>query len=191
MTQNFSIELDQSVLEPQFCTQPIDFHSALLPVLSKLLLAVCTNTEWEYGESWMLDTNYNLLELSPAWCVNMNLDRDRVNSWMQFQVCSKAFVLQAGEGLPGRVWQSQKFEWIDDVSVESESYFLRNQIARALSVKAGCGIPIVMNSRVLAVVVFFMSKARSQDQQLIENTQSAVANVQLTDPLVKEMGDPA
>jgi hypothetical protein len=179
MTQNFLIEFDQSVLEQQCFTQPIDFRSALLPVLTRLLLTVCTNTEWEYGESWMLDTNHNLLELSPAWYVNTNLDRERANSWMQFQVCSKAFVLQPGEGLPGRVLQSQQFEWIDDVSVESESYFLRNQIAKALSVKAGCGIPIVVNSRVLAVVVFFMSKARSQDLQLIEHTQSAVANFQL------------
>jgi hypothetical protein len=80
--------------------------------------------------------------------------------------------------MPGRVWQSQQPEWLNDVSAQSETYFLRNQIAKALDVKACFGIPIIVNSQVLAVVVFFMSKARSPDAEVIEQTQTVIQSFQ-------------
>jgi hypothetical protein len=63
---------------------------------------------------------------------------------------------------------------MDDVSAQSETYFLRNQIAKALNVKAAFGVPILVNFQVLAVIVFFMSQARSLDLNWIELTQSAI-----------------
>jgi signal transduction protein with GAF and PtsI domain len=97
---------------------------------------------------------------------------------MQLQVCSRGFLLHLGEGLPGRVWKSQQPEWLEDASTQSETYFLRNQIAKALSVKAGLGIPMMMDSQVVAVVVFFMSRARSLDPDLVDRTQAIVKQFQ-------------
>jgi hypothetical protein len=142
--------------------------------LTALLTFVCVSTEWEYGESWLPDPTYPILELSPAWSVNTNLDLYRATTWMQFQVCSREFVIGMGEGLPGRVWQSQQPEWIADVSIASESDFLRHQIAKALNVKTGMAVPIIKGDRVTAVVVFFMSKMRSPDSQILASTQSAI-----------------
>ncbi|MBW4517905.1 MAG: GAF domain-containing protein [Timaviella obliquedivisa GSE-PSE-MK23-08B] len=139
---------------------------------------MCDRTEWEYGESWITDAACPVLELSPAWCVSTDLDMRHAIPWMQFQVCSKSFVLRPGEGLPGRVWRSQQPEWLENVSAQSEAYFLRHQIAKALSVKAGFGMPVMVNSQVLAVVVFFMSKERSLDATLIEQTKAVVENFQ-------------
>ncbi|NJR40630.1 MAG: GAF domain-containing protein [Leptolyngbyaceae cyanobacterium CSU_1_4] len=150
----------------------------LVTPLTLLLSSVCDRTEWEYGESWIPDATRPILELSPAWCVTTYLNMNQAIPWMQFQVCSKSFVLRPGEGLPGRVWRSQQPEWLENVSAQSETYFLRNQIAKALSVKAGLGIPILLNSQVLAVIVFFMSKERSPDAKLMEQTQAIVANFQ-------------
>ncbi len=144
--------------------------------LNSRLTLVCVGTDWEYGESWIPATTAPVLELSSAWSIDTNLGLDRANAWRQFQLCSQAFVLSRGEGLPGRVWQSRQPEWLDDVSVASESYFLRHQIAKALNVKAGLAIPIVENDRVLAVVAFFMSIARSPDPVLMALTQIAVSN---------------
>jgi hypothetical protein len=143
--------------------------------LTSLLTTVCGKTEWEYGETWLPQAAHSILELSPAWCVDSDLDIGQVMSWTQFQVCSKALTLRLGEGMPGRVWQSQQSEWIDDVSAQAETYFLRHQIAKALNVKAAFGVPILVNSQVLAVIVFFMSQARSLDLNLIELTQSAIS----------------
>lgn len=151
----------------------------LVMALKTLLVSVCTITEWEYGESWLPNSTGTLLELSPAWCITTNLDLHKAISWMQFQICSQSFVLSPGEGLPGRVWQSQKFEWLEDAAAASDTYFLRNQIAKALSVKTGFGIPIIVSDRVLAVVVFFRSRTRLPHPLTIAQTQEIVSNFQL------------
>jgi hypothetical protein len=161
-------------LQPLSLPQSSSASTNLEASLTSLLTFVCSNTEWEYGESWIPHATHAILELSTAWCVDPNLDMGQVISWTQFQGCSKAFTLRLGEGMPGRVWQSQEPEWIDDVSAQSETYFLRNQIAKALNVKAAFGVPILVNSRVLAVIVFFMSQARSLDLNLMELTQLAI-----------------
>jgi GAF domain len=166
----------QSESESDMLTHPLYSTTTLVTALTPLLISVCDRTEWEYGESWIPDATCPVLELSPAWCITADLDMNRAISWMQFQVCSKSFVLRSGEGLPGRVWRSQQPEWLEDVSAQSETYFLRNHIARALSVKAGFGIPIMVDTQVLAVVVFFMSKGRSPDSVLIEQTKAIVRN---------------
>jgi hypothetical protein len=155
--------------------QPASTSTSLEASLTSLLTTVCGKTEWEYAETWLPQAAHSILELSPAWCVDSNLDIGQVMSWTQFQVCSKAFTLRLGEGMPGRVWQSQESEWIDDVSAQAETYFLRHQIAKALDVKAAFGVPILVNSQVLAVIVFFMSQARSIDLKLIELTQSIIS----------------
>jgi hypothetical protein len=181
MNQNYSHqpndrEQDILLLSDRAIDPVSSSTSPLSSALTSLLASVCTKTDWEYGECWIPNTNHNLLELSPIHYVNTKLDIYRTISWMQFQICSQAFVLEPGEGLPGRVWQSQKPEWIDDVSVQSETYFLRNQIAKGLSVKAGFGMPIAIESHIVAVIVFFMSTARSQDRQQIDFVRSGVAN---------------
>jgi hypothetical protein len=150
----------------------------LVSALTILLTSVCTNTEWEYGESWLPNSTGTLLELSPAWCVNTNLDLHKAISWMQFQICSQSFVLSPGEGLPGRVWQSRKLEWLEDAAAASDTYFLRNQIAKAFSVRTGFAIPIIVSDQVLAVVVFFRSRSRSPHPLTIAQTQAIVSNFQ-------------
>jgi hypothetical protein len=169
---------ETSQLFPSQLTDQSDLHT----MLTALLSAVCAKTDWEYGESWLFDAQHNTLELSPAWCVRTDLELDRAVAWMQFQICSKAFTLHPNEGLPGRVWASQQPEWIADVSDRSETYFLRNQIATAFGVRAGLGIPIALNSATTAVIVFFMSEMRPDDQALIAQTQATIAEFKRLSP---------
>lgn len=112
-----------------------------------------------------------ILELSPARYISTRVDSDRYLAWEQFRFCSEDFVLHPGEGLPGRVWSSQQPEWIADVSMQAESYFLRNQIAKAFSVKSGFGVPVV-EGQVGVVLVFFMSKVWDENSQLMASTQA-------------------
>ncbi|WP_196516443.1 hypothetical protein [Nostoc sp. WHI] len=62
---------------------------------------------------------------------------------------------------------------IADVSAQSESYFLRNQIAKAFGAKAGFGIPIVERN-IVAILVFFMSEIWEQDMEIIAATEAIV-----------------
>lgn len=141
-----------------------DFHTAL----SIALLQVCKATNWDYGEAWIPGKNGSFLELSPVWHSNTRLGRATMSALEQFRLCSEDFILTPATGLPGRVWSSQQPEWITDVSAHSETYFLRNQIAKACGIKAGFGVPILANHHVLAVLVFFILEARAEDKQLVE-----------------------
>lgn len=145
--------------------------------LTRILQQVCQTTDWEYGEVWLPKTNNSILELSSAWYVSAQLSNDRQLAWRQFRYCSEKFILQIGEGLPGRVWASQTTEWITDVSAQSESYFLRNQIAKAFGARASFGLPI--NTKDMqAIVAFFKSEAQNQNSQLMAVTEAIVKQSQ-------------
>ena len=140
-----------------------DFHTALFVALTQ----VCEISGWDYGEVWIPCKNSMVLELSPVF-YSSNHKGSNSLALKQFRLCSEAFILPPANGLAGRVWSSQQPEWIPDVSVQSEAYFLRNQIAKACGVKAGLGVPILAHDQVLAVLVFFMSEVREEDSQLVE-----------------------
>lgn len=141
-----------------------DFHSAL----HTILLQICQVTNWNYGEAWIPSENGAVAELSPVWHIDASSCSTSILNLEQFRLCSESLVFPPTIGLPGRVWASRQPEWVADASAQSETYFLRNQIAKAFGVKAGFGIPILTEQQVLAVLVFFMLEARQENKQLVE-----------------------
>jgi hypothetical protein len=121
--------------------------------IAPIIIQVCESTDWDYGEIWIPSDNSTVLELSPVW--HIASDTADSMSLEQFRLCSEGVVLSPGEGLPGRVWLSKQSEWIADATAESESYGLRNKLARAFDITAGVGVPIISNDQVQAVLVFF------------------------------------
>ncbi|HEY9615652.1 MAG TPA: GAF domain-containing protein [Microcoleaceae cyanobacterium] len=165
--------LSQLCLSTEAIRQAPDFNAALELVLHQ----ICAVTPWQYAEVWLPEADRHLLKLSPASCINVQED-DRGLALKQFRQCSEAFILQPGEGLPGYTWSSQRPQWIADVSAESETYFLRNQIAKAFGVKAGLGLPWLIDHEVVAVFVFFMQTARLADQTLIHQTEALLQQLE-------------
>ncbi len=135
--------------------------------LNSSIIQICESTDWNYGEIWLPEQDDTFLKLSDFHYISPHDSSERL-AWEQFWECSKEFILNPGEGLPGRVWLSQKPEWVYDVSAESETYFLRNKIAQAFGVKTALGIPIIANHRVESVLVFFMLESRARDENIIK-----------------------
>jgi GAF domain len=131
----------------------IDATTDIAAAISPILLHVCEATDWDYGEIWIPSANSKVLELSNVWQISS--DPADETSLEQFRLCSEGLVVSPGEGLPGRVWLSKQPEWIPDATAKSESYCLRNQLARAFDINAGFGIPMLANERVWAAIVFF------------------------------------
>jgi GAF domain len=121
--------------------------------IAPIVMQICEATEWDYGEIWIPSANSTVLELTDVFHIASNTTD--LLSLEQFRLCSEGFVVSPGEGLPGRVWSSGQSESIADATAQSESYWLRNQLARAFDLSAGLGVPIIENGRVLAVLVFF------------------------------------
>jgi hypothetical protein len=168
MTENKQT-LEDSLLSPPVPPMIPDELEANA-ILTTALKSVCEETDWEYAEVWIPKANNTILELIPAQYISTRVDSDRQLAWEQFRSCSEEFVLHPGEGLPGRVRSSQQPEWIADVSIQSESYFLRNQIAKAFGAKSAFGVPVV-EGQIGVVLAFFMSKVWDDNSQLIASTQ--------------------
>ena len=163
---------------------------------------VLDQTDWQYSEIWLpinpqpnqpqgpslipMDNANVLLELSQIWAMDSRQSFLELHAWENFWSCSRGFLVDAGEGLPGRAWSTGHWEWISDASTHSEHHFLRNQIARAFQVKAGLAVPLISvsqndpatKSTPEGVALFFMSEGRGQDRWLIQKTCEILASHQ-------------
>ena len=174
---------EQEIRLLQTITQAIseapDFNSALRLALCK----VCEATGWNFGEVWIPHRHENILELSPVWCSSVKGRCSRPESIEKFRRESKKLAFSLNTGLPGRVWVSKQPEWIQNVSLQPETEFLRSQMAQEAGLKAALGVPIIANisdatvpeSQVLAVFVFFTFESGEEDKRLVE-ILSSVAN---------------
>lgn len=167
----------------QLINEAPDFQSALYVALCK----VCQVTNWDYGEVWLPNSENTVLECSPAWYGN-------TTTLEPFRQASEKLTFSPNTGLPGRVWSSRQPQWIEDISVQPDASCVRPQ-AQVAGLKAGFGIPIVISvsdriacavsapccttatseastsskeSRVLAILTFFMTQSRVEDKRYLE-----------------------
>jgi PAS domain S-box-containing protein len=82
-----------------------------------------------------------------------------------FEASSRATALAAGEGLPGRVWQTGEPAWITDVVADSN--FPRAAAARRAGLRSALCFPIRSARGVLGVIEFFTAEAREPDAELL------------------------
>ena len=180
-----------------------DFRSALHVALSK----VCEATGWNFGEAWVKSADGTVLECSTAWCSNTQAEEQgsrgktsllssKTHSLLptphsplptshsplptplsEFQHQSKAFTFAPSSGLPGRVWASRQPVWVQDVSIEPETFFTRADLAKGCGLRAGFGVPILANDDVLAVLTFFMFESRQEDRRLVELISAVAAQL--------------
>jgi PAS domain S-box-containing protein len=84
----------------------------------------------------------------------------------EFEAASRSIFLASGEGLPGRVWQTEEPAWVADVA--SDGNFPRTAAARRAGLHAAFCFPIRSARGVLGVIEFFTSEAREMDAELLE-----------------------
>jgi diguanylate cyclase (GGDEF)-like protein/PAS domain S-box-containing protein len=134
-----------------------------LPAALEIALqACCEATGWNYGEAWIKSTDGVFLEYCGAGYLS-------TPALAHFQEISQSLKFPKGMGIPGRVWETKKPEWYQDVSQQPEQIFLRAKLAMEWGLKAGVGIPILAGDQLIAVLAFFMFESRNgEDQQLIE-----------------------
>ncbi|MBD1939004.1 EAL domain-containing protein [Microcoleus sp. FACHB-68] len=143
-----------------------DFQTAL----GIALRYCCEATGWNYGEAWIPSPDTDALYCSPAYYIS-------TDELLMFIQISQGLQFPKGIGLPGRVWLSKQAAWHQDVSIESESIFLRAQLAMSWGLKAGLGVPIIANDQVLAVLVFFMFESCPADRRMVELVSAVAAQL--------------
>jgi hypothetical protein len=86
---------------------------------------------------------------------------------------TKTRTFSEGVGLPGRVWASNSFIWVTDISKETN--FPRGPLAAQAGLRWGIGFPISNGVEFVGVLEFFSKEPRHPDQQL-EDVMTSIGN---------------
>ncbi|MGB3238420.1 MAG: response regulator [Geitlerinemataceae cyanobacterium] len=165
--QNARLQLLLSITKAT--SEAPDFDAALEGVLAQ----VCQAIDWSCAEAWIGDRKTNVLSCSRGWYAGSNfvchIDPNRRN-----------FTLAANEGLPGRVWSSQKPEWVEDLTQEKTNVCFHCSTTSESILKTALGVPILGNNNVLAVLIFFSKTQLPQDDRLLQLVSIVAAQVSST-----------
>jgi PAS domain S-box-containing protein len=151
-------------------TQAISQAEDIESALKNILRLICQYIGWDFAEAWIPDAESKVLEYSSSWCKSEDTLED-------FRKASATLTFALGMALPGRIWLSRQPEWISDVSDSKDSIFYRVQLAINAGLKAGFGVPIVDNNRVLAVLMFFKRSSTVQEPRVVELVSAVAAQL--------------
>ncbi len=179
-----------------------DFDTALEVTLQRL----CETTGWEYGEAWEPTPDGSALQSNCCWYYqSQGIDPKWKDAIARFRNFSALLNLLPGQGIPGQVWLNQQPQRFPDLTAVEDT-FSRLALAKAASLKAGFGVPILVTgdwglqtgnwsqdaeaplpitnyqlplnqSPVLAVLVFFTLESSAEDRQLGELIGAVVAQL--------------
>jgi len=124
----------------------------------RMLDAICTALDWEFGAVWEVDRARRILK-----CIGTRQpDGDAFDA---FAASSRATTFTPGTGLPGRVWQSGQSTWIADI--RGDRNFPRAASAERVGLRAAFALPIRSGADVLGVMEFFSREIRPLDDELL------------------------
>ena len=152
----------------QAITEAFNFDGAIAITLRK----VCETVGWSYGEAWIPNEVENILTLSPSCYSN-------TGELKSFREASLKFNFASGVGIAGRVWSKKNFEWIEDVTQQTEASVVRGKIAQESGLQTALGVPIIADEKVIAVFVFFDFSTRTENKRTVELISSVASQLGL------------
>lgn len=133
----------------------------LLDSARVILQTFCNNLDWEVGVLWQVDHAEGVVcsvELCHATSV----------STPEFDRVTRNTTFKKGVGLPGRIWESGKPFWIDNVITDPN--FPRAPIALREGLRGAFGFPILLGNEVWGLMEFFSQEIREPDEELLRLT---------------------
>ncbi len=119
---------------------------------------VCTNLDFDWGAMWELDVEANVLKIGWQWNIaNRDLD--------DFTKTSRVTLLERGGGLPGRVWNTGREEWVQDITLDTD--FRRSGAQSQHGLRTAAGIPIYCGTRMTGVMEFISRGEKPVDAELL------------------------
>ena len=135
--------------------------------LNKVLQNICSELEWEVGMLWKV--NNDKLTFGALW------SNDTALSKVYLEMYDENYIFEKGVGLPGRVWESQKSVWIQNI--EKETNLPRKSGFLKLGWKSGLGFPITENNKVIAVIECFNKNELSPKEDLLEVLENSGSQI--------------
>ena len=130
-------------------------EDAAAPFLSVLGVAL----GWEIGVLWTVTPDGRRLRCAGLW-------HSDGSATAEFVAVTRDLSLDAGVGLPGRVWATGTPAWITDV--ESDPDVSRSAVAARAGLRAWFGFPLTIHGRSLGVIEFLTRRAQAPDDDLLQ-----------------------
>ena len=115
--------------------------------------------DWVYSGLWIYDETIGRLRCRAFW----QAGEPKLEKFGQF---SSAIQIGLGEGLPGRVWQSNEPAWVYDVVVDKN--FPRAPAAREAGLHGGFAFPLFAGNAVNGVLELFSEHVVEPDPDLLQ-----------------------
>lgn len=142
----------------------------LAEVSPRVLETVGSILDWQVGAIWRVRPRAGMLSCTETWA------DDSIDA-RAFLEHSAELTFRPGEGLPGRVWQSGRPQWIADVPQDDD--LPRADEAAACGLHAAFCFPIRGLNGIIGAIEFFATEPRRPDSNLLD----------LMDSLGGQLGD--
>jgi len=130
---------------------------------------ICSFTGWPVGHAYIYEEHSEILTPSTIW------KTEKGEGFKKFQKITKETKFKRGEGLPGRVIESGKPEWILDVSKDKN--FPRAKNFPEIPIKSAFAFPALAGDRVAAVLEFFTTDEIKPNEELMHVLSSIGAQI--------------
>ncbi|MEH2449373.1 MAG: adenylate/guanylate cyclase domain-containing protein [Nostoc sp.] len=137
--------------------------------IPQILQSICQNLGCDLGELWTAsqyigtsvqgDSINAVLRCVEIWS-------SRVISVREFKAITWQTTYTPGVGLPGRIWIRRLPLWIQDITKDGDTR--RSQPAAETGLHAAFGFPILDDSEILGVMVFFSRDVQPKDKDLLQ-----------------------
>jgi PAS domain S-box-containing protein len=126
---------------------------------TRALQAIAEGVDWQLAAAWEPDdADPDLLRCVASWAVDEEGPRN-------FAAVTNGRTMHRGEGLPGRVWQTNRPVWIEDAA--RDEHLPRRTAAEATGLHSAVGFPVRSERGMVAVVEVFGTSPRSPDRELV------------------------
>ncbi|MEH1963552.1 MAG: adenylate/guanylate cyclase domain-containing protein [Nostoc sp.] len=150
-------------------TRILSESQSVKQVIPRILQSICQNLEWDLGELWTpnqyIGTSVQGHSINAVLrCVE--IWSSRVISVREFKGITWQTTYTPGVGLPGRIWIRRLPLWIQDITEDGDTR--RLQPAAEAGLHAAFGFPILDDSEILGVMVFFSRDIQPKDKDLLQ-----------------------
>lgn len=148
----------QHLAVQQAITRILAESATLSDATPVMLQAFCESLNWDVGELWSIDTAACVLRCTTFWHQPDLAICDVAQS-------TQAIAFACGEGLPGRVWQTNEPHWITDIVDDDTAP--HTLLAAKYHLRSALGFPIRNEHGMQGVIVLRRRQIRPADHRLI------------------------
>ncbi|WP_223269737.1 adenylate/guanylate cyclase domain-containing protein [Nostoc sp. 'Peltigera membranacea cyanobiont' 213] len=150
-------------------TRILSESQSVKQAIPQILQSICQNLGWDLGELWTpsqyIGTSVHKHSLNAVLrCVE--IWSSRVISVREFKAITWQTTYTPSVGLPGRIWIRRLPLWIQDITEDGDKR--RSQPAAEAGLHAAFGFPILDDSEILGVMVFFSRDVQLKDKDLLQ-----------------------